>query len=115
MFYLIDPIGAVVIIIALVTVVIVWLFKSLGGMQSSSLPKGVVRLKLDRLHERNSLIRILYAWHLTDNDKYIAYVECRYTKDHERIETKSKEELEDRIDEVIALFSKHIKEKDRKY
>lgn len=89
-----------------------------SGSKSSSdggkLPKGVERIKLKKTMYQYGLIMVRYAWYLRDFGTYVAQVQCPYTNDYERVEARSKEELEQKIEDTVGLISKNIRRKDRK-
>ena len=60
------------------------------------------------------LIMVRYAWYLRNYDTYVAHIQCPYTNDYERVEARSKEELEQKIEETVSLISKNIRRKDGK-
>lgn len=104
---------------------IVWLIVFLlagtgsgSGSKSSSdggkLPKGVERINVRQTVYSQGRIQVLYSWYLRDFDKYVAKIQSPYTNDEEWVEAKSKEELEQRIEETAGQISKNIRRKDRK-
>lgn len=102
-------------------IIIVWFLGAivldLGRMifdSGGSLPDGVERIRLRRMHAHGWLIYVKYAWYLRKYDCYTALVESKYLKDSDRIDAKTKEELERKVDLVIEDYSRRIDKKKQK-
>lgn len=99
-----------------VPVVIIWLLiqagKGIGHSfsDSSSLPEGVLRIRLRNMTDENFRSRVLWAYSMPESGVYFARVRCDILNKEEPVEASSKKELEQKIDETYVLFNKEYKQ-----